>query len=451
GVKEHGKQEPVNENTLFMVGSTGKAFTAMALAKLEAQGKLSLDDKVQKWLPTFKLYDTLASKEANIRDLLSHRLGLGTFQGDFVYWRSNVTREEVVQKIGLIKPKYGFRSRFGYCNAAYTVAGEIIPAATGLSWKQYLEQELFKPLQMNRTLPLHEQFLKAENIAKPHTLKNSQPFVLPPYVETDNLAAAGGAGSSANDMAKWLLALLNEGKLEGQQVLPASAVTACWQAHTIMGNKGAYTYGDSHFKLYGLGWELSTYENHLLVYHSGAGDGFLTTVTLIPEKKIGIVVLTNSDQNGFYEAIKRDLVDALLGLPYLNHNSFQLKRQKQREQQEASQKASQQKIISSQQLNSREAQLYTGRYENEVYGSIDLAYSKDHLVISFSRHPKLEGHLYPLGNGKFLCKYSIEVFGEEEISFEIKDGKVEGLLLKVSDFVEYDPYPFKKVPAPVKS
>ena len=171
GVKELGKDDLVDENTLFMIGSNTKAFTGTALAILEYDEKLKLDDKVIKYLPDFKMKDEWVTKELNLHDIVSHRMGLETFQGDFMYWTSDLTSDEVIEKFGMITPKYNFRTRYGYTNAGYAVAGKVIEKVSGLSWGEFLKEKIFKPLQMNRTVPLSEDFVKAENIAKPHTYR----------------------------------------------------------------------------------------------------------------------------------------------------------------------------------------------------------------------------------------------------------------------------------------
>ena len=154
GVKEQGSIDQVDENTLFMIGSNTKAFTATAIATLDAENKLSLDDKVTKWIPQFKLENKAAGEQAIVRDLLCHRLGFRTFQGDFTYWTSNLSRKEVIEKMGHIKAVYPFRTKWGYTNAAFLTAGEIIPAVTGKQWEDYIKEKIFVPLGMNRTLAL---------------------------------------------------------------------------------------------------------------------------------------------------------------------------------------------------------------------------------------------------------------------------------------------------------
>ena len=144
GVKEINGNSKVDENTLFMIGSNSKAFTATALAMLDADKKISLDDKVTKWIPQFKLDNKAAGEQAIVRDLLCHRLGFQTFQGDFTYWTSNLTRSEVIEKMSHIKAQYPFRTKWGYTNAAFLTAGEIIPKATGMQWEDFITQKIFK-------------------------------------------------------------------------------------------------------------------------------------------------------------------------------------------------------------------------------------------------------------------------------------------------------------------
>ena len=171
GVKDYDTKDKVDENTLFMIGSNSKAFTATALAMLDAEkppaGKLSLDDKVVKWIPEFKLDNKAAGEQAIIRDLLCHRIGFRTFQGDFTYWTSNLTRRDVIEKMSHIKATYPFRTTWGYTNAAFLTAGEIIPKATGMQWEDFVKAKIFDPLDMKNTLALSKDFPHAPNKSLP--------------------------------------------------------------------------------------------------------------------------------------------------------------------------------------------------------------------------------------------------------------------------------------------
>ena len=232
GFTEMNGSSKVDENTLFMIGSNSKAFTATALAMLEAanpatgkEKKFTLDDKVQQWLPDFKLYDPWVTKEANIRDLLCHRLGFETFQGDFMYFDSDLTTAEVREKFGKVKPLYSFRNKWGYCNAAFLTAGEIIPKVSGKSWADFVTEKIFTPLGMSRTLALSKNIEAATNRALAHTVVMGQLKKIP-YGNIDNMAPAGSISSSVNDMSHWVMALLNGGRYDGKQVIPSAAIGA---------------------------------------------------------------------------------------------------------------------------------------------------------------------------------------------------------------------------------
>ncbi|RYE13935.1 MAG: class A beta-lactamase-related serine hydrolase, partial [Sphingobacteriaceae bacterium] len=223
GVKQMNTKDSVDVNTLFMIGSNTKAFTATALAMLDNEKKLSLDDKVTKWIPEFKLDNKLAGEQAIIRDLLCHRLGFMTFQGDFTYWKSNLTRAEVIEKMGHIKAVYPFRTTWGYTNAAFLTAGQIIPKVTGIQWEEYMKQKIFDPLGMTRTLALSKDLPNATNKAIPHTIVDGK-LITEPYPNLDNLAPAGAISTSVNDMSKWISMLLNNGTYMGKNIIPAKAI-----------------------------------------------------------------------------------------------------------------------------------------------------------------------------------------------------------------------------------
>lgn len=298
GIKEVGGNDKVDENTLFMIGSNSKAFTGTALAMLADEKKLSLDDHVQKWLPDFKLYDPWVTKEANIRDLLCHRLGFETFQGDFMYFDSDLSTAEVRDKFSKVKPLYSFRSRWGYTNAAFMTAGEIIPRVTSQSWEKFLKERIFTPLEMNNTLALSKDIETAANKTSAHTVVQGVLKKIP-YGKIDNLAAAGSISSSIHDMSHWVMMQLNNGMYNNKQVISAGAIAETWKPHSILGN-GGHPFNRAHFSLYGLGWFLQEYSGRKIVSHTGGVNGYLTSVALVPEEKLGIVVLTNTDANNFF-------------------------------------------------------------------------------------------------------------------------------------------------------
>jgi CubicO group peptidase (beta-lactamase class C family) len=442
GVKEINGTDKVDENTLFMIGSNTKAFTATALAMLDADKKLSLDDKVTKWIPSFALDNKAAGEQAIIRDLLCHRIGFQTFQGDFTYWTSDLTRAAVIEKMSHIKAMYPFRTTWGYTNAAFLTAGELIPKVTGLQWEDFIKDSILIPLGMNNTLALSKDFPAAANKCQPHTMADGK-LVKIPYCSIDNLAPAGSISSSVNDMSKWVLMQLNNGKADGKQVVPASALMQTRTPHSILGN-GGHMFNKGHFALYGLGWFLEEYSGRKIISHTGGVNGFVTSVTLIPEEKLGILVFTNTDQNSFFEALKWEILDAYLGNPYRNYSKIYLNYTQIQNTDAAKKDKALRDSVALKPAASLPLTAYTGNYFNDVYGDMSVVMENKELRMKFSHHPNMYAKLEALGGNRFYVTFSDPIFSKAIFPFKTANGKVTGVTVKVADFVEYNPYEFVK-------
>lgn len=441
GVRAWGSGDKVDEHTLFMIGSNTKAFTATALAMLDADKKLSLDDAVQKWLPDFTLYDPWVAKHALIRDLLCHRLGFETFQGDFMYFDSDLSLAEVREKFGKVEPKYGFRSRWGYTNAAFMTAGEIIPKATGSTWAQFITDSIFIPLQMSRSIALSPT-ATVSNMASAHTVVKGEIKKIA-YGKLDNLSPAGSISSSANDMSHWLLMQLDGGKYNGKQVVPRPAIEQTRTPATILGNGGTL-YNKGHFSLYGLGWFLEEYNGRKIVSHTGGVNGFVTSVTLVPEEKLGIVVLTNTDANNFFEALKWEIMDAYMKLPYRNYSKAFLGFQKQQQAEEEKWLNAKRDTVALHRKPSVNIENFLGDYEHAVYGKMNISTSNGKLIAVFEHHKGRWAELESLGGNRFLASFNDPLYGVKVWPFTIENGKVKSVTVTVADFVEFTPYEFYK-------
>lgn len=442
GVKEMGGNDKVDVNTLFMIGSNTKAFTATALTMLDADKKLSLDDKVTKWIPEFKLDNKMAGEQAIVRDLLCHRIGFMTFQGDFTYWTSNLSRKEVIEKMGHIKAMYPFRTRWGYTNAAFLTAGEIIPRVTGMQWEDFIKEKLFVPLEMNGTLALSKDFPSAPNKCFPYTMDEGK-LVKIPFCMIDNLASAGSISSSVNDMSHWVIMQLNNGAYNGKQVVPQSVINQTRTPNSILGNGGT-VFNRGHFALYGLGWFLEEYMGRKIVSHTGGVNGFVTSVTLIPEEKLGVIVFTNTDQNEFYEGLKWDIVDAYLGSHFNNYNKFYLgnfnfQKMVDEKKDKTLKDSAALHLSASLPLTS-----YAGNYFNDVYGDMKVVQENGELRMRFSHHPDMYAKLESLSGNRFYATFSDPEFSKAVFPFQVENGKVKSVTVKVADFVEYTPYEFIK-------
>ena len=442
GVKEMGGNDRVDEHTLFMIGSNTKAFTSTALAMLDAEEKLSLDDKVRTWLPDFVLYDPWVTEETNIRDLLCHRLGFETFQGDFMFYDSDLSAEEVRQKLAMVKPLYGFRSKWGYTNAAFVVAGDIIPVADGRTWAEFITQRIFTPLEMHRSRAISADLSVAKNKAGAHTLVHGELQQIP-YGNIDGLAPAGSISSSIHDLSHWVMALLDEGKYKGKEVIPASAIAETRLPHSIRGN-GWHPFTKTHFDLYGLGWSLTEYGGSLMVSHTGGVNGFVTSVCLIPEEELGIIVLTNTDMNALYHALRNEIQDAYLGFPYRNYSKVYLDMHHANETHSEQILQALSDTIGMHLPTDFPLQEYTGTYAHEVYGSMTIALENNNLVARFEHHHDLSATLEGLGGSRFLATFDDPVYGIKVWPFTVAGGLIKSVTVRVADFVEFLPYEFVK-------
>ncbi len=442
GISEWGTAKMVDENTLFGIGSNTKAFTATALALLDAEKKLSLDDKVQKWLPDFKLYDSWVTKEATVRDLLCHRLGFETFQGDFMYFDSDLSKEEVRQKFGMTKPMYGFRSKWGYTNAAFLTAGEVIPKVSGKSWNAFLKERIFTPLGMSRTITTTSEMNAATNICAAHTVVDNVVKKIP-YGRLDNMAPAGAIFSSAMDLSKWVMMQLNGGKLDGKEIIPASAIGQTRTPQSILGN-GGHPYNKSHFALYGLGWFLEEYSGRKIVSHTGGVNGFVTSVCLVPEEKLGIVVLTNTDANGLYEALRFEIMDSYLGLPYRNYSAVYLQRQTANDKEEADWLKKKRDTIELKIKTDAPLSALAGTYCHPVYGTMNIAIKDGKAIATFEHHKGRFATVESLGGNRYLAQFNEALYGNKVWPFAVEAGRVKSVTVTVADFVEFTPYEFVK-------
>lgn len=446
GVKHTGvygtKADSIDEHTLFMIGSCSKAFTATALAALEADSVLSLNDKVTKWLPEFRLYETSATQQVIITDLLCHRSGLKTFQGDFTYWSSNLTRKEVMQKFGANKPAYAFRTRYGYCNAGFLTAGEILPKATGKEWETVIRERFFAPLGMTRSVALAAEFDGTSNHAKGHTVYDGQLLQLP-VPPIDNLAPAGSIGSSVHDLVKWSALQLDTGKVNGVQVFKKQVILRTWRGETIV-SAFKHQFLPTNFGLYGLGWFISDYAGKQLIEHDGGVDGFTTTLCFMPEERLSVIVLTNTDANTLYASLKWRILDAYLKQPVKEYSAGLLKNNQEEAASEAKRIAEARVKVAAKPSSTLALEKYAGKYEHPVYGEINVQISNGGLRVLLSHHPSATASLQAMSGNEFLCTFANPTFGIHPARFDAPFGVVQSLALKVNDFIEYDPYIFVK-------
>lgn len=443
GRREMGKPELVDANTLFMIGSNSKAFTATSLSILESEKKLNLDDKVTKWIPYFKLQDELAGKDARIRDLLCHRMGMETFQGDFTYWESSLSRKQVIETFGKITPTYPFRTKYGYCNAGFVTAGEVIPAVAGQNWEDFVRQRIFKPLKMN-AIALTTEMNVANNKASAHTIYD-QRLTKIPYCNIDNLAAAGSISASVNDMLKWLQMQLDTGKVADVQVFPKDAIMRTWEPQLNVTLTKSNPLIKRQFYNYALGWFVADHNGKRVIGHEGGVNGFVSSTGFIPELNAGFVVLTNNDSPGLYTAIRNQVREYLVGGGYYDWLSFYNAISENARKQERISNDLEINKTKHNSLSTNVLESYAGTYTHPVYGKLEVKINNNSLVLNSPLHGKLSESLKPQGGDSFWCTFKNLTFGYSVISFKVQDKKVESMTLKLPENIEMQPYIFTKI------
>ena len=422
GVRETGKPGVVDEHTLFAIGSNTKAFTATAIGLLVQQGKLSWDDPVTKYLPDFKLNDIHATQLMMIRDLLSHRSGLGTWAGD-VLLLSNYSTEEVVRRLQHIPPEYSFRAGYGYSNLMFITAGLVLSKVSGMSWDDFVRLHIFEPLGMRDSVTNPSYFGDRGNIATPHEdIKGKLQTV--PYREDAHVGAAGSICASVADMAAWLRLQLNQGNLDGKQIVEAAILEETRTPHTpirLSPLERKY-FPSRHFVAYGLGWFLTDTHGRFIVRHTGGVDGMLSSTVLVPEENLGFAILTNKLPNAAFAILSHYLIEKLTGTPTQDWIQIYLDLEKEDHQKAERAKQKREQARANDTRPSFALEKYTGDYDSLILGGATLGLQGEGLCIQLQAHPSMSGTLEHWHYDTFLCKWDDPVLGESLIPF-ITDGQ----------------------------
>jgi CubicO group peptidase (beta-lactamase class C family) len=431
GVRKLGDPTPVDEFTMFGIGSNTKAFTTAALATLVDEGKLSWDDPVYQRLPGFVMYDPYVSHEMTIRDLLTHRSGMGLGEGDLLFWpHSTYTRDEIIYKLRFMKPASSFRSHYAYDNLLYMTAGQIIPAVTGTSWDDYVRQRIFAPLGMTHSTVTNANLKPGDDVAVPHSRVDGK--LQPIHFEVlDNAGPAGAINSGAADMAKWVQLQLNHGKFTGRdgRLFTEQRSNEMWSPQTILpiGNPPPALAGlKANFADYALGWALRDYHGRKLIGHTGGVAGYVSRVMLVPEENLGVVILTNAEEGGAFDAILYHVLDHYFQVPPTDWIAAykSLKDAEEKEAAETMKKAEAARAADSK--PSLPLEKYAGVYNDAWYGPITIRKESAGLVITFDHTPSMIGDLQPWQHDTFKAHWRDHLIEDAFVTFALNpDGTID--------------------------
>lgn len=407
GVRSIKSKLPVDENTLFGVASNTKAMTAAALGMLIDAQKITWDTKVSDVIPEFELYDPYVTREFTIRDLLTHRSGLGLGAGDLMIWpdSSTVTKSQLIHNLRYLKPVSSFRSKYDYDNLLYIVAGEVVSRVSGISYEDFIESRIMKPLGMTKTAASWYRLKDKSNVIDGHAPYQGK--LLPVGLSFTELGnAAGGVYSSVLDMSKWAIAMLNNGKYGDklqQELFSAAVHRELWTPQTII--TGA---NPSSFSSYGLGWFLSNVNGSFQASHTGGLSGIVTQVTLLPEQKLGIIVLTNQQSGAAFNSITASIRDGYLGVKGMNrikaYNDARLIREKQADE---TVKKVWDAIASGTAKGEEKPALnrFMGTFKDDWFGEVSINQKNDKLYFAAKNSPKLRGQMTFYKANTFIVKW----------------------------------------------
>jgi CubicO group peptidase (beta-lactamase class C family) len=312
GVRELGGSDPVDEHTLFAIASTSKAFTTAALGMLVDDGRIAWDDAVTDHLPGFRLADPHVTREITLRDLVSHNSGLE--RHDQLWISAPFDRDEILRRARHIPRANGFRERYGYNNIMFITAGEVVGAAAGTSWDDFLEARVFAPLGMARSTSRSAVVDRRDNVSASHNRHEGR-LQATPRRDYDNIGGAGAVFSSAREMAEWVRLHLNGGVVDGRHLLEEETVREMHSAQTVMPMDATFRarFPGTRSRAYGLGWYLQDYHGTPLVHHSGSINFTRTHVGMLPEHGVGVVVMANLSSSNLQQALVYRVLDAYLG------------------------------------------------------------------------------------------------------------------------------------------
>ncbi len=437
GVRHLGQPAPVDGKTVFEIASNSKAFTAAALAMLVDEGKLSWDDPVTKHLPSFQMYDGYVTHEMTVRDLLTHRSGLGLGAGDLMWWPTTTfTSDEIIHNLRYIKPTTSFRNSYAYDNLLYIVAGKIIADKAGKSWGETIRARILTPLGMTGTTTSVADSMGNPNFSSAHS-KIDGKIAAVKHMPVANAVGAVGINTNAEDIARWMTVLLEGGKIADgvdaaheKRLFSATQGREMWTAQTPMRigePKPAMAATKPNFLAYGLGFQLRDYRGKKIVVHGGALQGFYSTVLMVPEAKLGIAILTNAESGPAMNALQYRLLDQYLGVPPSDWTGIIADLAKANHQAELDKQKSATGARAAASTPSLALAAYDGEYRDDWYGSVTIKTVGDKHVMSFAKTPDLTGELEHFQHDTFIVRWKERNFDADAyVTFALNpDGSIE--------------------------
>ncbi|GAB3282340.1 serine hydrolase [Parahaliea aestuarii] len=438
GIAEMNTANKVDDDTLFQIASVTKAFTAAALALLVDEGKVEWDAPVIDYLPDFRMYDPWVTREFTVRDLLTHRSGLPLGAGDLLLVpQTNTTRDEVVRAMRHLKPSSSFRSEFAYDNLLFIIAGEVIAAASGMPYEDFVERELLAPIGMGDCTAGLTRVPASASKATPHLLVDGE-WQITDSLANPLIAPTGGINCSAGGMALWMQFLLADGKTRnGEQLVSREQMKELFNPVTLTQSRSYLVeHAGAFLTAYALGWNVSTFYGQPVYTHGGGLWGMTTYIALLPEQDLAVFA-SNNLMSSAPLAVVNDIVDSFLaetsnesGKDWVAIAHDAANTRVADADSEVAQAAAERDSDSTPRLPLKD---YTGTYNDPWYGNIEISLNKKgQLWFTSERSATLEGPLEHFQYDTFIARWTDTTLNADAyVSFELSpEGGVEGIQMK---------------------
>ena len=388
GFRDYEKKLPITSKTLFPIASNTKLFTAVAAGFLVEEGKLTWDNPIRESVPTINFYNSSLNNSITLRDMLAHRTGIT--RHDSIWYKSDFTTKELFERLKYLEPKEQPRQLFLYNNMMYAGAGYAIELQSGKTWAEYVREKIFKPLEMNSTVYSVADMLKQPDYGVPFTEKRDsmEIYKIPYYEETGGLAAAGAIISNIEDMSHWLIALMNNGKYAGKQVLPPKVLQATMEPAIALPNTTGETRGwwEVLNRAYGMGRWTASYRGRYVTFHGGDLPGFHSQVSYMPNEHIGVIVFVIGDHIApLYNPISYNVYERLVGMDQVPWTTrlLDIRLKNKKAGTEARSKAGFGRVANTK--PSHALSDYVGEYDHPAYGTLKIGLKDNQLQFEFHK------------------------------------------------------------------
>ena len=447
GYRDYENKIPVDSNTLFAIGSSTKAFTCAILGQLKNEGKLTFQDSPLKYVPGLKFYNNNLNENIIIEDLMSHRTGLPRHDISWYLFPSH-SKDSLIQRIQYMEPSTGLRQQWQYNNFMFVLQGVIAEKITGKSWEDNIKERFFTPLGMTRSNTTIQEMKQASNAAFGYELKDDV-ITKMNYYDIAGMSPAGSINSSVNDMAKWLISWVNNGKFNNQEILPDSYISEAISSHAVVSAElPSKEMPNSFIGNYGYGWFISSYKGQYNIEHGGNIDGFSANVAFFPADDIGIVVLTNQNSSSLPTLVTNTVADRLLNVKRTDWVAYYKEKQEKRKKiKEEAKKNDDKKVNEESRTPSHALSSYTGLYSNPGYGTLELIIKNDSLfAILKNTKCYLKSKYYDIFDSYEIKNNKVEIDESLCFNFSTNDaGDISSLALKLEPTLDH-PIQFKRRP-----